>query len=135
MKQKCSRCGANSMSDLCWKCKPSTLKKSNLRPKLAPKRHLLPKEEQSINPMWEFFLQIWKKRIHLCTNCGGRLGNRPFSYFFDHTLEKSKYPELKFEEDNIMLLCLSCHDKKTRGFYSEIIKEKIKLLKEEFNVY
>jgi 5-methylcytosine-specific restriction endonuclease McrA len=80
----------------------------------------------------DFFLQIWKKRPHKCENCNKSLGNEPLSYMFDHLLEKSKYPDLTFEEDNIMIVCLECHDNKTRGFLSDLVKEKIKTISEKF---
>ena len=82
--------------------------------------------------MQEFFLSIWKKRPHKCENCNKYLGNEPLSYMFDHLLEKSKYPELELEEDNIMIVCLECHDNKTRGFLSNLVKERIKIVSEKF---
>lgn len=83
--------------------------------------------------MKEFFLDIWKKRtIHKCEMCGKWLGNEPLSYMFDHLLEKSSYPELKFEEENIAYLCLECHDKKTRGFASINYLQKINKIKTLF---
>lgn len=85
--------------------------------------------------MREFFIKLWSKREHRCENCGEWLGKEPLSHMFDHTLEKSKYPELKYEEDNIMFLCLGCHDNKTRGFMSEKITERIRMLKEKYNIF
>lgn len=70
--------------------------------------------------MKEFFLEVWNERpIHKCQMCGEWLGNEPLSYMFDHLLEKSKYPDLKYEKYDIGYLCLLCHDAKTRGFPSE----------------
>ena len=50
-------------------------------------------------------------------------------------MEKQKYPELKFEEDNIQYLCLQCHDKKTRGFLSEKLLEKVAFVKNKYNIF
>jgi len=80
----------------------------------------------------DFFLSIWKKRAHRCENCDIHLGSEPLSYMFDHVLEKSKYPDLKYEEENICILCLDCHSDKTNCKLSDFMKEKIKKVKEIF---
>ena len=91
--------------------------------------------DEEIRKMWDFFALIWKKRpIHKCATCGKWLGNEPLSYMFDHILEKSKYPQLKYEEDNLQYLCLLCHDNKGRGFYPEELKIKIEFLKKKYNL-
>jgi len=81
-----------------------------------------------------FFMSIWAKRSHKCEHCGKWLGKEPRSYMFDHLLEKSKYPKLRLEEDNILLVCLECHDNKTRGIISEKYQEKINFVRTKFNV-
>jgi 5-methylcytosine-specific restriction endonuclease McrA len=53
---------------------------------------------------------------------------------FDHLLEKSKHPELEWEPDNILLVCLECHGCKSRGIISEKYAEKINFVKTKFNV-
>ena len=84
--------------------------------------------------MFLFFKELWTRRRHNCENCGKWLGNEPLSYMFDHVLEKSKYPELTLEEENIMFLCLECHDSKTRGFITEKIRAKIEEVKKKFYI-
>jgi 5-methylcytosine-specific restriction endonuclease McrA len=84
--------------------------------------------------MFNFFKALWNKRKHECENCGKWLGREPLSYMFDHLLEKSKYPQLTLEEDNIMFVCLQCHDEKSRGFMSEKVKERIEKVKEKFDI-
>jgi 5-methylcytosine-specific restriction endonuclease McrA len=76
---------------------------------------------------------MWNKRKHECENCGKWLGKEPLSYMFDHLLEKSKFPELKHEEDNIMLVCLECHDLKTRGFITDFVRAKIEEVRKKFD--
>jgi 5-methylcytosine-specific restriction endonuclease McrA len=84
--------------------------------------------------MKSFFLEIWNKRKkHECENCGKWLGKEPLSYMFDHLLEKNKHPDLKDEEDNIMLVCLECHDLKTRGFITDFVRAKIEEVRKKFN--
>ena len=82
----------------------------------------------------DFFKSIWAKRPHVCQHCGKKLGNEPRTYMFDHLLEKQKYKNLEFEEENIWLVCLECHDKKTRGIISDKYREKINFVSTKFNV-
>ena len=82
-------------------------------------------------------MNIWtKRRDHRCENCGKPLGNTPFSYMFDHILEKGnkKYEFLKYNEDNLIYLCLECHDKKSRRFITDLIRERIELIKTKYNL-
>lgn len=126
MKNKCITCGKNCEGEYCFNHKPRKAmgKSSKFVRKLDNPRN--------ISDMRDFFLQLWKKRKHECENCGKWLGNEPLSYMFDHLLEKSKYPDLKFEEENIMMVCLECHDNKTRGFLTETVIAKINAVKDLF---
>jgi hypothetical protein len=82
----------------------------------------------------DFFMSIWTKRPHVCQHCGKKLGNEPRTYMFDHLLEKQKYKTLEFEEENIWLVCLECHDEKSRGIITEKYREKINFVSTKFNV-
>jgi hypothetical protein len=118
----CKKCGRCCQGEYCFYCKPK-------KPLAKNKKNNI----ENVNKMHKFFMSIWRKRKeHKCENCKIPLGNEPLSYMFDHLLEKSKYPELKYEEDNIFLTCLMCHDKKTRGFITEIVKERINFVKEKY---
>jgi hypothetical protein len=134
---KCKTCGKNADSEYCFAHKsrkplPSSGKgfSSNMNGKSftkAPK-----KDNERVVMQREFFLSIWKKRLHRCENCDAYLGSEPLSYMFDHVLEKSKYPDLRYEEENICMLCLDCHSDKTNCKLSDFMKEKIKKVKEIF---
>jgi 5-methylcytosine-specific restriction endonuclease McrA len=82
----------------------------------------------------QLFLSVWETRNHRCEICGKHLGNEPRSYMFDHLLEKSKYEFLEYEPDNIALVCLECHDNKTRGNINAKYQEKINFVITKFNV-
>jgi len=125
---KCETCGANSESNLCFRHK--------LRKPLAQTRMTsTATKSKNIDEMRNFFLDVWKTRQdHKCENCKKWLGNEPLTYMFDHVLEKSKYPDLKYEEENIMYLCIMCHDNKTRGFMSPMMKEREKQLLIKYNL-
>lgn len=111
----------------------SKLKKSSLK-KVPFKKKPKVIDQEEIDKMRAFFLSIWSQRPHYCTICGAWLGYEPQSYHFDHILEKSKYPELKHEEHNISLLCLSCHDCKSRGIIPASYAMIIEYTKKLFNV-
>jgi len=81
-----------------------------------------------------FFMSIWHARLHECEICMAKLGEEPLSYMFDHLLEKSKYPNLRFEKENIALVCLTCHDNKSRGIINEKYQERINFVRTKFNV-
>lgn len=87
--------------------------------------------EQEIAKMYEFFRKIWDKRQHRCESCGNPLGTEIKSYFFDHLLEKSDYPEYQFYDSNIFLCCLECHSLKTSGFPLPKHRKAINIAKEE----
>jgi 5-methylcytosine-specific restriction endonuclease McrA len=127
---KCKTCGKNSESEFCFAHKPrKPLAKTKMSSKVVKKLD----NHRNISDMNAFFLQIWnKKNKHECENCGKWLGKEPLSYMFDHLLEKSKYPELKYEEDNIMLVCLECHDNKTRGFLTDFVRAKVEEARKKF---
>ena len=124
----CKVCGRKSESEWCFAHKPKKPLNASQKIQKSYKRVINDTLE-----MREFFRTIWNKRKkHDCENCGKWLGSEPLSYMFDHLLEKSKHPELKFEEDNIMLVCLECHDNKTRGFLTDLVSAKIEELKKRF---
>ena len=129
---KCITCGKNSESEFCFMHKP---RKALAKTKMLTKINKTVKNvdnKRNISDMNAFFLQIWNKKKHECENCGKWLGKEPLSYMFDHLLEKSKFPELKYEEENIMLVCLECHDNKTRGFLTDLVKQKIEEVRKRF---
>ena len=107
--------------------------------KHAPKKPLKksypnPNHEEWREPRNRFFASIWTKRPHWCECCGRWLGTEPRTYMFDHILEKETYPELKFEEENIALVCLTCHSQKSNGYLTDFYKTKISFVKKKFNI-
>lgn len=59
-----------------------------------------------------FFLEIWEERKgdRYCYETGKKLYGDPSSTMFHHILEKSKYPQFKFEKWNIVLLTPEVHE-------------------------
>lgn len=54
--------------------------------------------------MKELFKEIWQERPHVCENCGYSIP-KPLAHNFAHIKSKGAYPELKYDKDNIQLLC------------------------------
>jgi hypothetical protein len=134
---KCKVCGKNADSEYCFAHKsrkplPSSGKGLNTRMSSISYNKAKNVHNNGHIMQREMFLAIWKKRPHRCENCDAYLGSEPLSYMFDHVLEKSKYPDLRYEEENICMLCLDCHSDKTNCNLSDFMKEKIKKVKEIF---
>ena len=126
---KCKTCGKNSQSDYCFIHNPRKPLSSGKGLSKKSSKTQLDKPSE----MKEFFMDFWKNnKQHTCEVCSKHLGNEPRTYMFDHVLEKSKYPELAFVEENIMYLCLECHDEKTRGHHSEVTIKRIEYLKAKY---
>lgn len=61
-------------------------------------------QSEDIEKMRVFFEEIWGKKLHRSEVSDTWLGTELKSLFFHHILPKSKYPELKYEYSNIILL-------------------------------
>jgi hypothetical protein len=117
---KCKTCGKPCDSDFCFAHKPrKAFKKSNkLNSKSSSSLDIID-DTVSIDvinnyvekskTMYQFFYDIWKKRPHKSEVSGEYLGKEPLSAYFHHIMAKSKYPELAYKEDNIVLLTLDEH--------------------------
>lgn len=105
MKAKCKTCGKNCEGEYCFRHKPR-------KPLAANKGFKTVKKEEPIRQtveLHEFFLQIWRKRLHYSEVSMDYLGREPLSVFFHHILPKEKYPQAALDEDNIILLTLDEH--------------------------
>lgn len=60
-----------------------------------------------------------------CQSCSRRIYGPPKPLYFDHLLEKNKYPELRYEKLNIFVVCGDCHHKKNMGYPTAKHKEAI----------
>ena len=123
----CKTCGKKCDKEYCFQHKPR-------KPLTANKAFNAVKKEpavRKISEMRDFFLQIWKKRLHLSELSGLPLVGEPLSIYFHHILPKEKYPQAAFDEENIILLTWQEHDQvemyPTR--YEEINKRREQLKK------
>lgn len=121
----CKTCGKKCVGEYCFHHKPR-------KPLAANKGFKNVKKDEPIRQtveLHEFFLQIWRKRLHYSEVSMDYLGKEPLSIFFHHILPKSKYPQAEFDEENIILLTWQEHDQvemdPTR--YEEVNKRREKL--------
>lgn len=75
----------------------------------------------------DLFRSIWNTRKHLCEICGAII-QEPKPESFAHRLGKGRYPEHRYNEKNVALVCSNgkCHrelDKKNKGNDFEILKK------------
>ena len=122
MKSTCKTCGKNCEGEYCFRHKPRKKLSSNLDKKLD-------KSEQTtrnISEMQQFFLQIWRKRLHYSQVSMTPLGKEPLTIFFHHILPKEKYPQAMFDEENIVLLTLDEHTNVETDMYRYEIVNKMR---------
>jgi hypothetical protein len=62
-----------------------------------------------------------------CQSCGRTIEGAPKPLYFDHLLEKNKYPEFRYNKDNVFFCCGDCHAKKSIGNPTEKHKMAIKV--------
>jgi len=90
---------------------------------------------RQISEMQEFFLQIWRKRLHYSQVSMDYLGKEPLTIYFHHILPKEKYPQAMYDEENIILLTLEEHDNVERDMYKyEEVNRRRELLKKKYDI-
>jgi uncharacterized protein YvpB len=93
------------------------------------------KRREDTDEMRKFFLEVWKKRQHYSEVSGEWLGKEPLSIYFHHILPKNKYPEAKFDEENIILLTFDEHQNvESNKFRYEEINIRRERLQEKYKV-
>jgi hypothetical protein len=115
MKAQCKTCGKNCEGEYCFRHKP--------RKKLATTKK---DNSQKTSEMQEFFLKIWKKRLHYSQVSMDYLGKEPLTIFFHHILPKEKYPQAMYDEENIVLVTLEEHDNVERDMYKYDVINKMR---------
>lgn len=75
------------------------------------------KKEAEMNLMKEFFISIWKKRIHRSELSSISLPQEMKSIYLHHILPKNKYKEAMYDEENIILLTFEEHQQVESNMY------------------
>lgn len=112
----------------------NALKRSPLKRQSDKMKKSIPARKIELQRQWSFFMDIWDNSPHFCRSCSKPLGDEPRSMYFDHLLPKAQYPDLKFEKDNILLVCWQCHDQRHLGNPTEKHLEFINKAKQRFNI-
>lgn len=117
----------------CWRHRPYSLKRSKIKSKPVSEEK---KEERQVqrDKDNEFYSRIWAKRGPYSEISGTYLGAEVNKACIDHLCEKSKYPELRYEEDNILLVTIEEHGLKTNGFPLPKHLESTNKAKKRFNI-
>jgi hypothetical protein len=124
---KCKTCGKNAESEYCFQHKP---RKPLKAVKFFTRSRKISDNSEDILQMQTFFLEIWKKRKHYSEISGTYLGSEPKTIYFHHILPKEKFPQAKFDEDNIILLTFDEHNNVESDIYKyEEVNERRKHLK------
>jgi hypothetical protein len=127
----CKTCGKKCDKEYCFQHKPR-------KPLAANKGFNAVKKEpavRKISEMRDFFLQIWKKRLHLSEVSGLPLVGEPLHIYFHHILPKEKYPQAALDEENIILLTWEEHDQVEMDMYRyEDINNRREQLKQKYEI-
>lgn len=132
-KFKCIVCGENADSPYCFRHKPKKpLKRGRIKQKLPS--DMEEKKEELVRQK-NFFLSIWLNREKKSEISGTQLGLEPLSFHFHHILPKAKYPQAKYDEENIILLTFDEHQtvELHPEFYEEINKRR-EQLKQKYGI-
>lgn len=90
------------------------------------------KKEQT-EKQWALFQEMWKSLTSKkCWSCDKKIYGPNKPLYWDHLLEKSKYPELRYERKNLFFCCPDCHAKKEAGFPTAKHKQAIDMAANEF---
>lgn len=126
LKMKCKICGKSAQSEYCFGHKP---KKKLQRTSKGLSKEI--EKKMRTHEMFEFFLEIWKKRSHFSEVSGKSLGKEPLSIYFHHIFPKNKYPEYCFDEDNIVILTFEEHQMIENDMYKY---DKVNKIREQLKI-
>jgi 5-methylcytosine-specific restriction endonuclease McrA len=91
-------------------------------------------KKEATAELHEWLRSLWDqmpKGIKKCKSCSGPVFGDFKPLYFDHLLEKSRYPQYRMTEENVLFVCSDCHWAKTNGFptkkHLEFIKNALKL--------
>ena len=127
----CKTCGKKCDKEYCFQHKPRKSLTANKGFNAVKKEPAIRK----ISEMRDFFLQIWKKRLHLSEVSGLPLVGEPLHIYFHHILPKEKYPEAGLDEENIILLTLDEHSNVESDMYRyEEVNNRREQLKQKYDI-
>lgn len=83
---------------------------------------------------WLALIQKWwdEMKDRRCQACGKKIWGENKTLYWDHLLDKAKYPEFDLEKNNHFFCCWDCHTEKGNGFPKPKHLEAIEKAKEQF---
>lgn len=94
-----------------------------------------PSKFDAMIEMKDVFMKIWMKRPHKSEVSGEYLGSEAMSTYFHHILPKSKYPEFRLDEENIILLTLDEHTNVESDIYRyDAVNKRREYLKQKYSI-
>lgn len=107
-------------------------KKLGYKPKPV---EVIAQEKADLERQWEMFRKIWAQRGNYSEVSGKRLGTECLSIYMHHILPKSKYPDLKYVEENIIILTWEEHSNVENDIYRyEEVNKRREMLKEKYDI-
>jgi len=132
-------CNHPTCGDICRRQKKPkkiyTLKRSPIRKRSKKMQQSLGEQKLAQQKDWDFFLEIWEEREHICFESGVPLYGEPLTLYFHHVFEKELYEEYRYCKWNIVLVTWAVHDNTHRlsdlcpkiKAYREQLTKKLKL--------
>lgn len=110
----CKECGdnyyiVNRKYQLCDNCNFKRLHEGKSKQQVYQERQKGKQKKRKVTGERALNLEIWCEREHVCSNCGGKLGDIPKVHMFTHIKSKGSRRDLRLCKENIMLHCLKCH--------------------------
>lgn len=131
---KSKPCSEEGCSFPAWsggKCQMHKEKKSKMKSKGFSRRNGGYDKEK----MYMLFDLHWDNHPDKkCESCGVQLWGENLTIYHDHLLEKSVYPELMYNIENLFLACFKCHSLKGNGSPTEKHLQAINEAKIKFKV-
>lgn len=144
MKRSIIKRSGGTLMKISLQRKSSSLKSSGSTRRKVKSPEEKKEQQDQYNADWEFYKKIWDSRWctnerpvgwwHICESCKQQIWGELKSLYIDHILEKSVFPQLRYEPDNIAILCTDCHSSKTNGIVNSVYKNRIEKAKKEFGV-
>lgn len=109
------------------------MKKTPIRKISEKKKAKIEEERAARRKEYAVFEEIWKERHQRSEISNAWLGNEAKTVFFHHIFAKSRYPQLRFEKENIIQITFAEHQKVEQDpfFYEEVNKRR-ELIKDKF---
>lgn len=92
-----------------------------------------PSKKELNEKQWLFFYSLLQERGNESEISGKTLRGDINSCWFHHILPKSKYPELRYCPDNIIILTKEEHDEIEAGVEYELVKKRKRDIEQRFD--